>query len=97
MAMAFATSCVFGYVIDSHPRHAEEAFVAINARNLLTFGLTYFVNDWLQRDGALNVFNVLGALFLFTCALTVPLYVFGKRIRVRIAEASWLQGFMNDD
>ncbi len=39
------------------------AFVAINARNLLTFGLTYFVNDWLAKDGALNVFNVLGSTF----------------------------------
>lgn len=39
------------------------AFVAINARNLLTFGLTYFVNDWLARDGVLNVFNVLGGTF----------------------------------
>jgi hypothetical protein len=39
------------------------AFVAINARNLLTFGLTYFVNDWVTREGPLNVFNVLGSTF----------------------------------
>lgn len=39
------------------------AFVAINARNLLTFGLTYFVNSWLEKDGPLNVFNVLGSTF----------------------------------
>ena len=49
MALAFASTCVFGYVIDSYPRLSEEAFVAINARNLLTFGLTYFVNDWLAK------------------------------------------------
>lgn len=41
MSLAFASTCVFGYVIDSYPRLNEEAFVAINARNLLTFGLTY--------------------------------------------------------
>lgn len=39
MALAFASTCVFGYVLDSYPRLAEEAFVAINTRNLLTFGL----------------------------------------------------------
>jgi hypothetical protein len=39
------------------------AFVAINARNLLTFGLTYFVNDWVTNEGPLNVFNVLGSSF----------------------------------
>jgi MFS family permease len=44
MSLAFASTCVFGYVIDSYPKLNEEAFVAINARNLLTFGLTYFVN-----------------------------------------------------
>jgi len=39
MCLAFASTCVFGYVLDSYPRLAEEAFVAINTRNLLTFGL----------------------------------------------------------
>jgi hypothetical protein len=37
--------------------------VAINARNLLTFGLTYYVNDWVTNEGPLNVFNVLGSNF----------------------------------
>ena len=45
MSLAFASSCVFGYVIDSYEKLSEEAFVAINARNFLTFGLTYFVNN----------------------------------------------------
>lgn len=97
MSLAFASTCVFGYVIDSYPRLNEEAFVAINARNLLTFGLTYFVNDWLAKDGALNVFCTLGGLFLFVCFLTFPLWIFGKRIRGLIARNGWLQRFMNDE
>lgn len=39
MSLCFATTCVFGYVLDSYPRLAEEAFVAINTRNILTFGV----------------------------------------------------------
>ena len=74
MSLAFASTCVFGYVIDSYPRLNEEAFVAINARNLLTFGLTYFVNTWLAKDGPLEVFSILGALFLVVCFLTLPLW-----------------------
>ena len=74
MSLAFASTCVFGYVIDCYPKLNEEAFVAINTRNLLTFGLTYFVNDWLAKDGPLLVFSVLGALFLFVCSLTLPLW-----------------------
>lgn len=97
MSMAFVSTCVFGYVVDCYPALSEEIFVAINARNLLTFGLTYFVNDWLARDGVLLVFSVLGALFLFVCALTIPLWVFGKRIRSWIGRNKWLQEFMMDE
>ncbi|KAF2093558.1 MFS general substrate transporter [Rhizodiscina lignyota] len=96
MSLAFASTCVFGYVLDSYPRLSEEAFVAINARNFLTFGLTYFVNDWLAKDGARAVFDVLGSCFLAVCALTVPLWIFGKRIRGGIARTKWLQDFMHD-
>lgn len=96
MSLAFAGTCVFGYVLDSYPHLAEEAFVAINTRNFLTFGLTYFVNDWLAKDGPLKVFNVLGSCFLAVCALTIPLWVFGKRIRGSVAKMEGLQRFMTD-
>ncbi|EMC92058.1 hypothetical protein BAUCODRAFT_38078 [Baudoinia panamericana UAMH 10762] len=96
MALAFASTCVFGYVLDCYPKLAEESFVAINTRNLLTFGLTYFVQDWLVKDGVLNVFNVLGACFLAVCALTIPLWIFGKRIRGAVARSAFLNEFMTD-
>ncbi|KAG9234149.1 major facilitator superfamily domain-containing protein [Amylocarpus encephaloides] len=96
MSMAFAGGCTFGYVIDSYEDLSEEAFVAINARNLLTFGLTYFVNDWLEKDGPLKVFNVLGGTFVAVTALTIPLWVFGKRLRGLIARNEFLTGFMKN-
>lgn len=74
MSLVFASTCVFGYVVDSYRTLNEEAFVAINARNLLTFGLTYFVNDWLAAQGPLVVFCILGSLFLAVCLLTIPLW-----------------------
>ena len=70
--------------------------MAINARNFLTFGLTYFVVDWLLSDGALKVFNVLGGLFLLVCVLTLPLWIFGKRARSWIARNGFLSRFMAD-
>jgi len=96
MAMAFETGCVFAYVIDSYEDLSEEAFVAINARNLLTFGLTYFVIDWLAKDGVLNVFNVLGSTFVAVVMLTVPLWIFGKKIRSAVARNNFLTRFMKD-
>lgn len=97
MSMAFASTSVFGYVIDCYPQLSEEVFVSVNARNLLTFGFTYFVNNWLEKDGALVMFSVLGGLFLFVCFLTLPMWVFGKRIRSRIGRTQWLQDFMKDE
>ncbi|KAK0936286.1 hypothetical protein LTR29_012124 [Friedmanniomyces endolithicus] len=96
MSLAFASTCVFGYVLDCYPRLAEEAFVAINTRNLLTFGLTYFVQSWLQEAGAPAVFNILGSCFLAVCCLTIPLWVFGKRIRSWVARNQFLNEFMSD-
>ena len=74
VSLVFSATCVFGYIVDSYKSHNEEAFVAINARNLLTFGLTYFVNSWLQQQGALIVFSILGSLFVFVTLLTIPLW-----------------------
>lgn len=71
--------------------------MAINARNLLTFGLTYFVNDWLARDGVLAVFNVLGGVFVAVNLLTIPLWIFGQRIRSYIARNEALHRFMHED
>ncbi|KAI9709924.1 MAG: hypothetical protein M1820_003002 [Bogoriella megaspora] len=96
MSLAFASTCVFGYVLDAYPTLREEAFVAINARNFLTFGLTYFVNNWLAEQGALAVFSILGACFLAVVALTIPLWIFGKRIRSKIARIEFLNNFMTD-
>lgn len=97
MSLAFANVCVYGYIIDSYEALTEEAFVAMNSRNFLTFALTFFVNDWLASSGALQVFNVLGSTFLAVCLLTIPLWVYGKRIRSRIARIEWLNKYMTDD
>ena len=77
MSLAFASTCVFSYVIDCCPKLNEEAFVAINTRNLLTFGLTHFVNDWLVKDGpVVGFFGLEGAVricLLFDRAALVSL------------------------
>ncbi|KAL2017411.1 hypothetical protein VTK56DRAFT_2213 [Thermocarpiscus australiensis] len=97
VSLVFSATCVFGYICDAYKQHNEEAFVAINARNLLTFGLTYFVNSWLDQQGPLIVFSILGGLFVFVTLLTIPLWIFGKKIRSFTGRNAWLQRFMNDD
>ncbi len=70
--------------------------MAINTRNLLTFGLTYFVNGWVKESGALNVFNVLGSIYVAVLLTTIPLWIYGKRARSFIARNQTLQRFMRE-
>ncbi|KAL4903893.1 hypothetical protein BDW74DRAFT_185950 [Aspergillus multicolor] len=100
-SLAFVSTCVFGFIVDVFQGQTglgvgEEAFVAVNARNFLSFGILYFINSWLEKDGVLNVFVVLGSLFVFTTALTVPLWIYGKRIRAGIHRVAWLKEYMRD-
>ncbi|KAL4791918.1 major facilitator superfamily domain-containing protein [Aspergillus venezuelensis] len=95
--LAFVSTCVFGYIVDAFGPVAEEAFVAVNARNFLSFGILYFINAWLENDGTLEVFVILGSLFVATSLLTVPLWIYGKRIRARAHRIEWLKAYMKDD
>lgn len=96
LSLAFVSTSMFGYVLDSHPSLNEEAFVVINARAILGFGLTYVLAPWLEESGVLNVFLVFGSLTIFGCALTIPLWIFGKRWRSWIARNALLQKLMTD-
>jgi hypothetical protein len=81
MTFVPASTCV----IDSYPKLNEEAFVAINARNLLRFRLVYFVNSWLAGDGVVGFLHFERALFVchfLDCA---------------VGRNAFLQRFMNDD
>ncbi|KAL5359287.1 major facilitator superfamily domain-containing protein [Aspergillus floccosus] len=95
-SLAVCSTCVFGYIIDAYKALGEEAFVAVNARNFLSFGVLYFINEWLAKDGVLEVFIVLGSLFVFTSLLTIPLWIFGKRFRAKIDKIVWLKNYMKD-
>lgn len=96
LSLAFVSTCMFGYVLDSHPNLNEEAFVVINARAVLGFGLFYVLAPWLMTSGILNVFVVFGSITLFTCALVIPLWIFGKRWRSWIARNELLQRLTSD-
>lgn len=74
MSLVFSSTCVFGYILDCYRKHNAEAFVAINSRNLLTFGITFIINPWLESAGSLKVFCVLGIGFSLCSMLTIPLW-----------------------
>ncbi|EJD04924.1 MFS general substrate transporter [Fomitiporia mediterranea MF3/22] len=71
-------SAAIGYVVDSHRQSADSALGGVI---LFSFIITLFINELSNPRGVLNVFGIVGGITLFTCFLTIPMYIYGKRAR----------------
>ncbi|KAG4277239.1 hypothetical protein FPRO04_07536 [Fusarium proliferatum] len=70
------------YTNDVCMDRAGNAFgLAMLIKSSFAFGLTFMLNDYYATKGPMVFFSTWGALTLGICLTTVPLYVFGKRIR----------------
>ena len=82
LSVPFASTASLTYVIDCHPRDANQAFVTINfTKAVFTFAATTYANGWMASVGPRGVFDVITLINLGICLLTIPAYVFGKRFR----------------
>jgi len=43
--------------------------------------MNFLFAKWLLRDGALVVFSVCGTTHIVAMMLTIPMYIYGKRVR----------------
>jgi len=78
----FAGSACITYIFDSHGHTTTEAFVATSLfKSVFIFFATQFVPKWFERVGAIKCYNTLALLNLGFSALTIPMYIYGKRLR----------------
>lgn len=78
-------------IIESYPVVAHDCFVMITClRAIVAFAWTFFVGSWVEARGAAEPFGVFGMLMGLTGLLTLPIYFYGKRIR--IATQKWAPG-----
>ena len=88
-SVPFASTASLTYVIDCHPKDANQAFVTINfTKAVLTFVATTYANGVMASIGPSTVFVAITMINLGVCALTIPAYVFGKRFRSLVARSS---------
>ncbi len=80
-SVGFVTIAVYGYLTDCHRDKAPEAFAAINLRNIYSFGMNYFIANWITSQGPKEVFCIIGGIHVFICLVAVLIYIFGKRCR----------------
>lgn len=51
-------------------------------RAVISFAWTFFVSQWVEDRGAAEPFGIFGMLMGIFSLLTVPLWLFGKRMRI---------------
>ncbi|RAH83378.1 MFS transporter [Aspergillus japonicus CBS 114.51] len=77
MVMGAVSSAL--YVVDAHRNIAIESFTCMLVfKNSFSFVLTFFAYNWLLTNGIRSSFLAIGSIQMAICALSVPMYVFGK-------------------
>ncbi|KAL1838442.1 hypothetical protein VTJ49DRAFT_2665 [Mycothermus thermophilus] len=85
-ALAQVPSIWFGYLIDSFDNLASDCFTMICIlRGLIPFAWTFFVAQWVEKDGYLIPFVGFGCILGAFGLLTIPIQVWGKRMRIATA------------
>ncbi|KAM0812130.1 putative Major facilitator superfamily (MFS) profile domain-containing protein [Seiridium cardinale] len=76
----------FNYLIDAYSYLAADCFVMVTIlRAVIAFAWTFFVSDWITVDGPAEAFGIFGMLMGIFGLLTVPLWLYGKRMRMATA------------
>ena len=82
-----APSVGFNYLIEAYTSIAGDCFVAvISARGVVAFAWSFFVGEWVHRDGPAKPFGIFGMLMGIFALLTVPMMIWGKRLRIWTAK-----------
>ncbi|KAH8882594.1 MFS general substrate transporter, partial [Thozetella sp. PMI_491] len=72
------------YIVDAYRDLAIEGFTSMLIfKNFFSFALTWEAFNWLVETSSKTepVFNAVGALQVVVCFTSIPLYIYGKRIR----------------
>ncbi|KAK4119831.1 MFS general substrate transporter [Parathielavia appendiculata] len=73
----------FNYLIDAYGHLAADCFTMVTIlRAVIAFAWTFFVATWVHDRGAAEAFKIFGMLMGLFGLATVPLWIFGKRMRI---------------
>ncbi|OJJ70764.1 hypothetical protein ASPBRDRAFT_636177 [Aspergillus brasiliensis CBS 101740] len=67
------------YIVDAHREIAIESFTCMLVfKNMFSFVLTFYAYDWLLLNGIRPAFLAISSIQMGVCALSIPMYIFGK-------------------
>ena len=82
LATQLGATGTVSYLTDCYRERAAEAFAGpVAIKNIFSFGLTFYINNWLASSGTLNVFGAIAGILGATALSTIPMYIYGKRVR----------------
>ncbi|KAI9841303.1 MAG: hypothetical protein M1837_000789 [Sclerophora amabilis] len=83
------------FCVDSYRQYAGEALVTLNFSKNIFHGLVFslFFNRWLEADGSKDVFVALGGIQLVCLLFTIPMYIYGKRMRMWTVRKNLMEKF----
>lgn len=72
------------FCVDSYRQYAGEALVTLNFSKNIFHGLVFslFLTEWLEAQGAKAVFMWIGIIQIILMLFTIPMYIYGKRMRM---------------
>lgn len=82
-----APSVGFNYLIEAYNSVAGDCFVAVTStRAIVAFAWTFFVGDWVSHKGTAEPFGIFGMLMGIFGLMTIPMLIWGKRLRIWTAK-----------
>lgn len=83
------------FCVDSYRQYAGEALVTLNFSKNVIHGLVFslFVSHWLKSDGPKMVYIWIGIIQLLLLLFTLPLYIYGKRLRMWTVRKNLMEKF----
>ncbi|KAL4779094.1 major facilitator superfamily domain-containing protein [Aspergillus varians] len=67
------------YIVDAHRNIVIEAFTCMMIfKNIFSFVLTFYTYDWLVEAYVRKPFMAISSIQVAICALSIPMYIFGK-------------------
>lgn len=88
-SMAVSGSTAVVYLLDTHGTNALQIFALSNfLKNMVLYGSTFFANGMVQDRGVTVALFILAVCQGFCWLASIPMYVFGKRVRSYVSQ-SW--------
>ncbi|KAF2192962.1 MFS general substrate transporter [Zopfia rhizophila CBS 207.26] len=94
-AATFGNQAALSYAVDCHPNDSAQAFTIISSIAAATlFVITTVMFKWYFAAGPGVVFGTLAVVILFASGLSIPMYIFGKRLRSATARTGYTRRLM---